>query len=380
MSLVVYSLIVLSILYFLFLAWCWTGWMRLKTHSSTEIKSQTFVTIIIPARNEEAAIEHCLDDLIKQHYPAALFEIIVVNDSSTDNTAEVVASFIRKHQTMFAIRLVEINEHAGTLYKKQAITNAVHAANGKLIITTDADCSRNATWLSSIVSYYELHHPDMLCAPVVLDCNNTFFQKIQSLEFCGLISIAAGSIAMQHPILCNGANLAFTKEIFLRVNGFEAADNTASGDDTQLMQKIAAISPAGIHFLKSKDAIVHTQAAGSLHELFHQRKRWASKIPVNMSRLTVIIAAIAYLLHISLLVTLFLIITTGLPASYFILPFAIKLCGELLLLGSATRFMNKQKMLWLLLPAELFYLFYIVIIGTLSPFGAYSWKGRTVSS
>jgi cellulose synthase/poly-beta-1,6-N-acetylglucosamine synthase-like glycosyltransferase len=361
-----------------FLAWCWIGWKKIKVHSSAEIKEQTFVTIIIPVRNEEQTIERCLGDLISQQYPLHLFEIIVVNDNSADNTIGKVGDFIRQHQDKISIRLVEIKDQPGTLYKKQAITAAVSLAAGELIITTDADCRRGVQWLSRIVSYYEEFHPEMLCAPVVLDCNNSFFQKIQSLEFCGLISIGAGSIAMKNPILCNGANLAFTKEIFQKVNGFSSDKNSASGDDTQLMRKIAVIAPDKIHFLKSPDAIVHTNAAGSFAELFHQRKRWASKIPVNMSRFTLFVAAIAYLLHLGLVVSLIMTIAGVIPFYFFLIPFLVKVTGELLLLNSSTRFLGKQKQLWLLLPAEVFYLFYIVIIGTLAPFGSYQWKGRRV--
>jgi hypothetical protein len=162
--------------------------------------------------------------------------------------------------------------------------------------------------------------------------------------------------------------------------GYVSAVNYATGDDTQLMQKIAALNSEHILFLKSSDAVVYTKAAGSLRQFFEQRKRWASKIPFHMNGHTFFIAAIAFFLHSGLLVSLF----TGLihPALLyiFILPFLIKAMAELILLNSATRFMRKRKLLWLLFPAQFIYLFYIVIIGLFAPFSSYRWKERKVFS
>jgi cellulose synthase/poly-beta-1,6-N-acetylglucosamine synthase-like glycosyltransferase len=378
MTLLYPTLLVLSLLYFLFMDWCWLGWLRLKTLNALNIQENTFATIIIPARNEELTIERCLHDLILQQYPSHLFEIIVVNDHSTDDTAAKVAAFIRNHQENYSIRLININKTEGNQYKKLAITSAINAANGNLIITTDADCRRNENWLKSIVAYYEQHSPAMLCGPVAFDCNNSFFQKIQSLEFCGLVAISGGSIAMNKPLMCNGANLAFTKEMFHKVNGYDSENNAATGDDTLLMKKIAEAAPGGIHFLKSNDAIVYTRPSAQLSDLFQQRKRWASKIPVNMGALTVAVAAVAWLLHASLIIALLLSIAGVIPLSYFLIPFAIKITGEFLLLFSSTRFLKKQRQLWLLLPAEFIYLFYIVIVGIASLFGTYRWKNRNV--
>jgi biofilm PGA synthesis N-glycosyltransferase PgaC len=378
MTLLYPALLILSSVYFLFLDWCRLGWLRLKRHPLSTAEPGTFVTIIIPARNEELEIEGCLIDLVQQHYPSRLLEIIIVNDNSNDNTAGVVSAFIRNHAEKVSIRLLNIDESVGNVHKKDAITLAVNAAQGKLIITTDADCRRDDEWLASMISYYEQHSPAMLCGPVAFNCNNTFFQKIQSLEFCGLVGISGGSIAMNKPLMCNGANLAFTKEIFQKINGYDSEKNIATGDDTQLMKKIADIDAGSIHFLKAKDAIVYTNAASSFKDLFNQRKRWASKIPVNMGAFTIAIAVIAWLLHLGLVITLLLSFASITPGYFFLVPFAIKVCGEILLLSGATAFFHKRRQLWLLLPAEVFYLFYIVIIGIAAPFGGYVWRGRRI--
>jgi cellulose synthase/poly-beta-1,6-N-acetylglucosamine synthase-like glycosyltransferase len=371
-------LLLLALSYSAFILWCAIGFSKTKRFIDNTISENTFVSVIIAARNEEANIENTLNDLITQHYPSHLFEIIVVDDNSTDNTPALIADIIKQQQSKFSIRLLE-PDTTERFHKKAAISKAIQAANGKLVITTDADCRRSTLWLPSIVSYFEKHDADMLCAPVAFYHEKNFFQRIQSLEFCGLIAIAAGSIANRKPMLCNGANLAFTKSVFEKVNGYSSAKGYATGDDTELLQKVAAMNAAGIHFLKSREATVYTRPASSLPELLQQRKRWASKIPLHMSRFTLLNAGIAFFLHLTLLLTF--LASLALPSLIysFLIAILIKTFSEFILLFSATRFLQKQNLLWLLLPAEFLYIFYILIVGILAPFSPYRWKGRVVN-
>jgi len=273
--------LLLSLGYAAFLLWCLSGWNVTKCFVPGTPAGGTHVTIIIPARNEEKNIRACLQDILNQKYPDELTEIIVVDDHSADRTAEYVRELI--HQNPRRKLSLLHNRSAGIkLYKKQAISAAVQNARGELIITTDADCRMSNRWLESIVTYYEKHNPVMIVSPVQFFHVRNLFEQLQQLEFAGLVGIGAGAIAHHRPLLCNGANLAYTKKIFNEVNGF-AGNETVSGDDTQLMLKVAEINPDGIHFLKSREAIVETSSMPSMVDLFHQRKRWASKIPKSMN-------------------------------------------------------------------------------------------------
>src|ERR1700682_4971499 len=86
--------------------------------------TQTFVTVIIPARNEEKNIGKCLQSLLQQTYPKEAMEVIVVNDHSTDNTESIVKSFVQRF-----IRLINLAEHMNgnpiNSYKKKAVEIAV---------------------------------------------------------------------------------------------------------------------------------------------------------------------------------------------------------------------------------------------------------------
>ncbi|CAN5391392.1 glycosyltransferase [soil metagenome] len=368
----------LSIAYAAFICWCIVGWMRLPV-ASDHLKDQlpVSISVIIPARNEAENIFDCLSDFLLQDYPSDSFEIIVADDHSGDQTAAIVQKFIHDHPTI-RIQLVQMKaENKNKTYKKQAITSAIDISSGELIITTDADCRRGVMWLKSIAGYYSIRHPEMISAPVIFEGEKSWLEKIQSLEFLGLIGIGAAAIRNGHPFLCNGANLAFSKEVFVATGGYVAAKNISSGDDTQLMLKIATRGKERIQFIKSIQATVQTKAQKSIQELLDQRKRWASKIPIQMNTFTICIAIVAYFLHVGLLISGFVMLYSGNMYTFFI-PFLIKMVPEFILLNNVAGFFKKSKLLYLFLPAQFIYPMYISVVGISSLSKSYYWKGREV--
>ncbi|MEO8085563.1 MAG: glycosyltransferase [Bacteroidota bacterium] len=369
----------LSFIYAGFLCWCIRGWMRLQPVDSNQFKDQqpVSISVIIPARNEAENIFDCLSDFIRQDYPFDSFEVIVADDHSNDDTSAIVQKFIHDHP---ALRIQLLQLKAGgenKTYKKYAITSAIDISAGELIITTDADCRRGRMWLKSIAGYYASCHPEMISAPVIFEGEKSWLEKIQSLEFLGLVGIGAAAIRNGYPFLCNGANLAFSKEVFRVTGGYDAAKNISSGEDTQLMLKIAPRGKERIQFLKSIHATVRTKAQKSMQELLDQRKRWASKIPVQMNAFTICIAIVAYFLHAGLLISGFGILYSGNLYCFFI-PLFIKMIPEFILLTSVAGFFKKSKLLYLFLPAQFIYPIYISVVGISSFSKSYQWKGREV--
>lgn len=378
----------LSVVYAVFISWCIVGWMRSGKFEATPQHDlrKVYVSVIIPARNEAENISACLADFLQQDYPRDSFELIVADDHSEDNSARIVERFISDNPTL-SIRLLKMHEREKMhLFKKHAISEAISISSGELIITTDADCRRGPQYISTLAQYYIQFRPEMMSAPVVFSNEKSWFEKIQSLEFLGLIGIGAAAIKNKSPFLCNGANLAFTKSAFVRVGGYSSSKNISSGDDTQLMNKIAAINKEGgvasrgkenIHFVKSVEAIVTTEAQHSLQSLLNQRKRWASKIPAQMSAFTVFIAVIAYLLHAGLLLSGILMCYNG-NVLFFLIPLIIKIIPEFVFLSGVSSFFKKTSLLFLFLPAQIVYPVYISIVGLASMTGDYQWKGRKV--
>src|SRR5688572_5845115 len=202
-------LLFLGITYALFILLSWLGWKRIMPFEHADDTLLTRVSIIIPARNEEKNIVSCLNSIASQSYPEHLTEIIVSDDNSEDQTAELVKNWIASNNRNAKI----ISASRNMMGKKHALNEAVKNATGELIVTTDADCTMNNNWLSTIVSYYEKHSPSMICGIVSIRKENNFLSTFQSLEQLGLTAIGAAGIYFGHPLMCNGAYLAYTKKI-----------------------------------------------------------------------------------------------------------------------------------------------------------------------
>ncbi|HYH55477.1 MAG TPA: glycosyltransferase, partial [Anseongella sp.] len=132
------------------------GWNRLKEPAAPRKDFSTRVSVLIAARNEEQAIGRCLNAVFSQEYPPHLLEVIVIDDHSTDRTAEVAAVFGRPGPGRPEFRLIKMNERKPiNSYKKKAIARAIEVARGELIVTTDADCWMGPRWLATVVTAYE---------------------------------------------------------------------------------------------------------------------------------------------------------------------------------------------------------------------------------
>lgn len=365
--------------YFILIASYCYAWVRTKTpilHSNVK----TSVTVIIAARNEEDTIETCLTSILQQSYPSHLFEVIIVDDASEDATNRKLKEFCDTHKH---IQLITLDKNANLLGKKNALNVAIKEAKGELIITTDADCIMGNNWLNTMVSYYTTSNPKMIVAPVCFYDERSIFEKMQSLEFMALISSAGASLYFNKAILCNGANLAYTKDVFNEVNGFEGIDQQPSGDDVLLMYKIAEKYPKSIHFLKRSEAIVYTKAKSTVAEFMHQRMRWASKGFNALNTDTKLVSSIVYLFNLFLLTStvfsLFYCKNQLFPLSFFkicLILFGIKCFIDFLLLFLSASFFRKRHFLIYFLPEQFLYVIYVVMVGILGSIGNYEWKGR----
>ena len=353
--------------------------------SISKRNSSTKITVIIPARNEEHNIGRCLHALIEQTYPEDLFEIIVVDDHSTDQTARIVQSFNKQN-----IQCISLKDHVSeTLnsYKKKAIEIAIEKSVGDLIVTTDADCFMGKNWLFSITNFYEDYHPAFIAAPVAVDGSN-FSGIFQSLDFMTLQGITGAAVYKKIHSMCNGANLAYEKKAFYEVDGFKGIDNIASGDDMLLMHKIYELYPDRVLFLKSREAIVTTQPMNTWKDFFNQRIRWASKADKYDDKRILAVLILVYFFNLLLLLLPLMAIFSHATFSFFnyhisiinywLVLLALKTITELLFLFPVAGFFNKKKMLWWFPIAQPFHILYTVIAGWLGKFGSYHWKERKV--
>jgi cellulose synthase/poly-beta-1,6-N-acetylglucosamine synthase-like glycosyltransferase len=314
---------------------------------------RTFVSVVVAFRNEEKNIHRLLADVAMQNYPESLFEVIVVNDGSTDKTVKLATAFS-------GISNMKILENTGS-GKKQALRTGIIAARGNLILTTDADCRPGINWIRTIAAFYELNRPDMIIAPVVLKPLKGFLRRFQEIEFLSLQGVTAGSALSGEPVMCNGANLAFTREIYMH-HSHNLHDKIKSGDDIFLLHSLKAREPSKILWLESDDAIVTTESSSSLLSFLDQRSRWISKAGAYSDRYTIILGIVTFAaicLQTSYFIA-FLFSPACLPVFLSIL--ILKSIPDLLILTNTSGRYGMRKVMWWFLPAQLIYPFYVLSV------------------
>lgn len=368
---ILYITIVLLVTYCILILFYRSGWGQVIPYESTDTDPSVKISVVIAARNEEENIGALLNSLKNQTYPFTLFEVIVVDDHSTDNTALIVSQF------SFA-KLIKLEFDNINSYKKKAIEAGIAAAGGDLIVTTDADCMAPPDWLKIIARFKEKTNAVFIAAPVSMNYKTSVLQIFQSLDFMVLQGITAASVQKKIHNMCNGANLAYERKIFFEVNGFAGIDQVASGDDMLLMQKIAARHPDRIAYLLSDKAIITTHAEKTWKGFFNQRIRWASKATAYNDIKIFSALFLVYFFNCSLL-ALFL---TGFWTHKLWLWLAglllIKIAIELLFLTPVARFFSKERIMNWFPVFQPLHIFYTVIAGFLGMFGNFEWKGRRV--
>ena len=374
-------LLLAACLYLILMAAVIAGLGRMKKEGSGPGPVPTNISIIIPARNEAGKLGQCLEDLLACDPDPVKTEILVVDDFSSDDTAGIATRFAARHPSfpMKLIRMQDAGLPEGS--KKAAIELGVRHASGELILAADADTRRDKNWIRAIAGFYERHHPKMILGPVSFDRESSLLDRLQSLEFMGLMGATAGSCRSGFPLLCNGANLAYEKRAFLETGGFSGNKGIVSGDDMFLMMKIRKRYGAGaIRFLLTEDAAVRTLPAQGLREFFFQRIRWVSKTKGYRDPAVVASAVITWLFS-------FLLIA-GLIAGIFCRPILIaslltiflKLIAEYIPVARMAGFFRKKNLLPLFPVAGILNIFYTVFIGIAGMGVPYTWKARKVTS
>jgi len=322
-----------------------------------ERNPEKFLSVIVACRNEEASIPILLSDFADQNCNPDLFEIIIVSDNSSDSTFETASEFN-------GIRNLKVLNNSGR-GKKQAIRTGVESAKGSFIIVTDADCRVGKNWLKTIASFEAEYEPEMIICPVQIEDGRGFLHRFQELEFLSLQGITAGTAAGQNPVMCNGAGLAFRKEIYLKYTG-TLHDELASGDDVFLLHNIKSDGGNKIMWLESAESKVHTRASVNFSSFLRQRARWISKAGAYNDRFTRALAIVTFV-TISAQALLFAggLFYPGLMfvfAAYFVLK---SIPDYLLLSNTAVRYGKKSLLSWFI-PSQLVYPFYVLAIIPLS--------------
>lgn len=341
---------VLLMTYMAVLGWLARGFLRTGQLPAAQLPQQP-ISLIICARNEEQHIVRCLHAVLAQHYSRNKLQLLLVNDASSDATVTLAQRMLQDSGVEY--RIISNSHQKG---KKQSIAAALQFAKHELVVLRDADTfTRSPLWLQSISDFQQLTGAGLLIGPVALCENEGLLWALQALENNVLALMSCGSAYYESAFLCNGANLAFTKATYARVNGFQSHQHLASGDDVFFLEDVRASRAATIRYFLSTDALVYTYPAPALLPLLRQKIRWASKFRHSSSRLNGGLAVLTFLVNALWLFAFCAALawpTHSRAALSFVL---VKLLFDILLLFLTARFIQSRRVWIYALPAALIY-------------------------
>ncbi|MFV8224833.1 glycosyltransferase [Christiangramia aquimixticola] len=229
------------------------------------------VSIIICAKNEEENLRNFLPAIIEQDYPS--FEIIVINDASTDNTLEVIEEF---QQLDPRIKIVDVaNNEAFWANKKYALTLGIKKAVNEHLLFTDADCApQSRNWIREMAGQFQPGIDIVLGYGGFFQHTGSLLNKLIRFETL-LTAIQYFSYAkMGSPYMGVGRNLAYTSSKFYEMKGFASHLHLRSGDDDLFVNEAATPHNTALSF--GPDSITRSVPKGSFKEWFTQKRRHVS--------------------------------------------------------------------------------------------------------
>ncbi len=238
-----------------------------KKPVSSENKKVIPLSVVICARDEEENLSKFLPTILEQDYPD--FEVIVVNDCSSDNSELVLNKFVKEYSRLRVTTIKQDEKFSHN--KKLALTVGIKAARYDWLVLTDADCKPETNqWLSTVASNFDDK------TEIVLGYGGFFEEKgflNRLIRFDGLFIAMhyLGFALSGKPYMGVGRNMAYRKELFFGNKGFASHAHLASGDDDLFINEVATSKNTRVEF--RYDAHVRTIARKSFNRWVTQKSR-----------------------------------------------------------------------------------------------------------
>ena len=369
------SAIIIIIVFLYLILLLWFSESILNKKKSTKKGKPKTVSIVVSARNEEQNIGRLYNFLVSQSYPIELTEIIIVDDCSSDNSFKILNKLAQNNK----IKVIRIKKTPiGWSSKKWALTQAIESATGEIIMQTDADCILGPDWVSSIMKEFNNSSIIFISSPSLLKhIKSKLLNKLFYLDSLAQDAFSAGALLNNIVLSSVGRNIAFYRQHFLDIDGYQKLEDIESGDDDLFMHKILNLKSGEATFLLDNKAIVWSEAPLNFLEFVKQRLRYASKgilyykIPYINNYFKIIIPFL-FLVNLIIAISLVRFGETGSPA--LIVPLLIKFFADLILLYTITKKLKLKLDINQVVLLSLIHPFYIIIFGFLGPLIKVEWK------
>jgi len=355
----------ITLLYCIILLIFWIGLFRPPAPRSQD---QPAVSVVVALKNETANLAQLVNSLTNQNYPLDLYELILVDNDSTDSTYAQLQQYEQKIANLRAFTTRDIQSEYE--FKKEALDLGIQQARGDIILETDADTQIKSSWISTMVSYFRAGVGMVVGFTAIAD-HQTLFSRLQTLDYLLLMAAARGTINLGIFWGCSASNLAFRKDLYLKVGGYHDIADRIGGDDSLFLQLVSKKARTRVLFADAPGAWVKTKPATHLFHFLRQRMRWASyaNYAHRLTPAFFCVAVVTFLVNLAPLCLLALSFGGAVTLLGPLVLAGLKCCCEAILAWQATRLFEYQYLrklfpLWFLVQMP-----YVVVMGLLSFMG-----------
>ncbi len=343
---------------------------RWIANDEPDFKHAAGITVVVAFRNERNNLPALINSLMRQDLPREFWEIILVNDGSTDGSAEQMKNL----KSDVHLRLLSLPK--GQMGKKQALLYGISHARYSIIVFTDADCTHSPQWLSTIAAQME-HHDFLQCEVVPVVDSGNLLSMFEALDYVSLMAVSAASFSLGCPVIASSANMVFNSQK-IYVDASALRTDIASGDDMFLLHHAKRLKGLRIGFASSSAIAAHTRFDGGLIGFFRRRSRWASKSLAYNDLQTILLGLLVLSINLLLVVLLMLTIAGTVKP---LLLFFVWLAKGLVDFSFMAYYLYRTKQLKLLsvfILLQVLYPFYISASAIVGFIKGTSWKGRSI--
>ena len=234
---------------------------RKKIKNPPPLKKLPFVSIIVPTFNGSQHIAKAVESLLGLEYPKNLFEIIIVNDGSTDSTLSIIQKLGKKYPQVRAFT----KENGG---KASALNLGIKKAKGEIIAALDDDSIVTPSALMKMIGYFADPKVASVTPSLAVYRPKGFLRRVQHAEYLFSIFLRKVFAFMDMIHVTPGPFSLYRKSFFDRYGGFDEKDPT---EDTEIAFRIQSKQ---LRIENSMDALVYTVVPNNLSVLLKQRTRW----------------------------------------------------------------------------------------------------------
>lgn len=262
-----------------------------------KFKDDLFVSVVVAFKNESKNIDRLINSLSHQTFPVKQFEIILVDDFSSDGSFEKAKAY---EAQLSNLKVLKNKYNAG---KKGALKTGILNSRGEYILLTDADCFPGNNWMQSMISKFD-DETDIVFGYALFKENKSFLNKLCRYENLFSTILMESFYNVGYPYLVFGRNISYRKSLFNQLNGFDSIEKSLSGDDDLFFQK-ALKSGVRVLLNDDKESIVFSECVLDWKSFFRQKSRHvsASKFyPVTLKAVLSLIYGSNILLNLILIV------------------------------------------------------------------------------